>query len=123
MKKQLIEELKEKLEKEKTALEEQLKTFADKDPNLKGDWDSKFPKFNGEFGGAALESAADEVEEYGARLPVEHSMELKLKDINAALEKIKKDNYGKCDGCGKEIDEKRLAVCPEARFCLKCSPR
>lgn len=120
MNKQLLEELKEKLEKEKTALEEQLKTFADKDPNLKGDWDSKFPKFNGEFGGAALESAADEVEEYGARLPVEHSMELKLKDINAALEKIKNKNYGKCEGCGKEIDEKRLMVNPAARFCMKC---
>ena len=57
MNKKLIQELKEKLEKEKTALEGQLKTFADKDPNLKGDWDSKFPKFNGELGGAAPMSA------------------------------------------------------------------
>jgi len=120
MNKNLLKELKDKLEKEKTALEEQLKTFADKDPNLKGDWDSKFPKFNGEFGGAALETAADEVQEYGTRLPVEHSMELKLKDINIALEKIGKGKYGKCEGCGKKIDEKRLMVCPEARFCLKC---
>ncbi len=121
MNRKLLEELKEKLEKDKTALEEQLKTFADKDANLKGDWDSKFPKFNGEFGGAALETAADEVEEYGTRLPVEHSMESKLKDINIALEKITKNNYGKCEKCNKEIDEKRLKVCPEARLCMKCS--
>jgi len=123
MNQKLIQELKAQLEKEKTALEEQLKGFADKDPNLKGDWDSKFPKFNGEFGGAALESAADEVEEYGSRLSVEHSLELKLKDINAALEDIVKGNYGKCGNCGKEIDEKRLAVNPAARFCMKCAPR
>ena len=121
MNKRLIVELKDKLEKEKTALEEQLKTFADKDPNLKGDWDSKFPKFNGEFGGAALESAADEVEEYGCRLSGEHSMELKLRDITIALEKIKGGNYGKCENCKKEIDEKRLMANPAARLCMKCS--
>lgn len=121
MNQKLLKELKEKLEKDRTSLEEQLKTFADKDPNLKGDWDSKFPKFNGEFGGAALESAADEVEEYGSRLSVEHSMESKLKDVNAALDKIEKGGYGKCGNCGKRIDEKRLMVCPEARLCMKCS--
>lgn len=121
MDKKQIQELKEKLEKEKTATEEQLKTFAEKDANLKGDWDSKFPKFNGEFGGAALETAADEVEEYGTRLPVEHSLEIRLKNIGSALEKISKNNYGKCEKCGKEINEERLKVSPEARFCIKCS--
>lgn len=120
MNKKIVEEFKERLGKEKTALEEQLKTFADKDPNTKGDWDSKFPKFNGEFGGAALESAADEVEEYGTRLSAEHSMELKLRDIDTALEKIKKDDYGRCENCGKEIGEKRLMANPAARLCMKC---
>lgn len=123
MNRNLLKELKEKLEKDKTALEEQLKTFAEKDANLKGDWDSKFPKFNGEFGGAALETAADEVEEYGTRLPVEHSMELKLRDINIALEKIVQDNYGKCENCKKGIDEKRLKIYPAARLCIKCSKK
>lgn len=123
MDKKLTQELKEKLEQQKTAVEEQLKTFADKDPNLKGDWDSKFPKFNGEFGGAALESAADEVEEYETRLPVEHSLEIRLQNINSALEKIGGDKYGKCENCGKEIGEDRLRVSPEARFCMNCAPR
>ncbi|MBI2450332.1 MAG: TraR/DksA C4-type zinc finger protein [Candidatus Nealsonbacteria bacterium] len=121
MNKNLVAELKEKLEKEKAAIEEQLKTFADKDPNLKGDWDSKFPKFNGEFGGAALESAADEVEEYEGRLSVEHTLELRLKNIDLALEKIANNKYGKCENCDKDIDEDRLKVSPEARFCMKCS--
>ena len=123
MNKKLLKKLKEKLEKEKTALEKQLKTFATQDPHLKGDWDTKFPKFNGEFGGAALETAADEVEEYTSRLPVEFSLETRLRDINLALEKIEKDKYGKCENCGKEIDEKRLKVYPAARFCLKCQKK
>jgi len=37
-----------------------------------------------------------------------------------ALEKIEKGRYGNCEKCGKEIDEKRLKISPEARFCLNC---
>ena len=85
MDKNTIKELKEKLRKEKAGLEEELKKFADKDQNLSGDWDTKYPKFNG----AGLEDAADEVEAYGNLLPVEHSLEIRLKNIGDALEKIK----------------------------------
>lgn len=107
--------IKEKLEQEKTAIEKQLETFATKDPHLKGDWDSKFPKFDGN-----LEEAADEVEEYGSRLPVEFSLETRLRDINLALEKLAQGKYGKCAKCGEAIEEKRLEVYPAARFCMKC---
>jgi len=127
----LLKELKEKLEKEKTAIEGQLKNFAKKDEKLPEDWDTVFPKYNGgESGGAALEKAADEVEEYSTLLPIEYSLELRLKNIDLALEKIKKaakgeprqrrGKYGICEKCGKEISIARLKVAPEARLCLKC---
>lgn len=121
MNKNVIQELKEKLEREKIATEEQLKKFAKKDEKLAGDWDTVFPKYDGgESGGAALEKAADEVEEYSTLLPIEYSLELRLKNINLALEKIKKGKYGKCEKCQKEISVDRLKASPEARFCLKC---
>jgi len=121
MNQKLLEELKEKLTMEKASIEEQLKRFAKRDEKLKGDWDTIFPKFDGgEAGGAALEKAADEVEEYSTLLSIEHSLELKLKNIDLALEKIEKGQYGRCEKCGKEIAEDRLKVSPEARFCLKC---
>jgi DnaK suppressor protein len=123
MNKKLLQELEEKLKKEKKNLEEELKRFAKKDERLKGDWDTRFPHWDGEAGGAGLEKAADEVEEYEARLPVEYSLELELKNINLALEKIKKGKYGICEKCREKINEKRLKVYPEARFCLKCSPK
>lgn len=106
--------IKEKLEQEKEALEKQLETFANKDPNLKGDWDSRFPKFDGN-----IEEAANEVEEYGSRLPVEFSLEIRLRDINLALEKLEKGKYGKCEECSKDIEKERLEVYPAARFCMK----
>lgn len=116
MDKKIVQELKEILEKEKEILEKELSTFAKKDDNLKGDWQSHFPEFNG----GSLEEAADEVEEYETRLPIEHSFESKLKGVNLALEKIEKGKYGKCEKCGKEIPEERLKVFPGARFCLNC---
>jgi DnaK suppressor protein len=113
--------IKLKLEQEKKEIEERLKKFANKDKNLKDDWDTRFPSFNGkESGNVSLEQAADEVEEYSNLLPVEHSLELKLKNINSALKKIKLKKYGICDKCHKKIEEKRIKAYPEAQHCLKC---
>lgn len=120
MNKKLLQESKKNLENQKTSIEEQLQSFAKKDPNLKDDWDSRFPKDSGGIGGQRLEDAADEVEAYVTRLPIEFSLETRLRDINLALENIKNDKYGKCENCGKKIDEKRLKVFPEARLCMKC---
>jgi len=121
MEKELIKKLKEKLEDSKFSIEKQLETFAKKDDLPKGDWETTYP--NRENGN--MEEEADEVQEYGNMLPVEHSLELKLKDVNSALEKIGAPSgsgtYGICGGCGKEIDEERLHACPEAKTCLKCN--
>jgi len=120
MNKRLLQKLKQKLEYERASIEEELKKFAKKDKKLKGDWDTRFPHWDGETGGAGLEKAADEVEEYSTLLPIEYNLELKLKNIDLALEKIKKGKYGICEKCGKKIAEGRLKIYPEARFCLKC---
>jgi len=124
MDKKIIEELKEKLEREKSITEKALEKFANRDEKVKGDWDTRFPRFDGgESGDAALEKAADEVEEYSTLLPLEYNLETQLKDINSALEKIKKGTYGKCENCGKEIGEERLKIHPAAKFCMSCGKK
>lgn len=120
MNKKLLEELKQNLKKGKEAIEKELQTFAEKDKKLKGDWDTRFPRSNGETSGSSLEKAADDVEEYEALLPVEFSLEKKLQDINSALEKIKKGKYGACESCKKKISPERLRAFPAARTCKKC---
>jgi len=114
--------LKAKLEEQRKTIEEELQRFAKKDEKLKDDWDTKFPKFNSASGGQTPEEEAGEVEEYVSKLPVEYSLENRLRDINLALEKLKAGKYGKCEKCGKRIPGARLDVAPEARFCLKCHP-
>ncbi len=120
MDKKLLGKLKEKLEKSKKIIEAELDNFAKKDKKLKGDWDTKYPKSNGGSGSQALEDAADQVEEYATLLPIEYNLELRLQDVNLALEKIKKAKYGKCEKCEKRIREERLKAYPEARCCSKC---
>ncbi|MEK7540792.1 MAG: TraR/DksA C4-type zinc finger protein [Patescibacteria group bacterium] len=116
MNKELIESLKEKLENQKIALTKELDNFATEDKNLKNNWDAKYP--NRENGN--MEEEADEMQEYDNLLSLEHSLELKLKDVDLALKKITEDKYGICEKCNGKISEERLQVCPEARLCMKC---
>lgn len=116
MNQKTLEELKQKLEKEKGSLEKELKGFAKEDSKPKGDWDTRYPKFDG----GNLESEADEVQEYEKLLSVEYNLETRLRNINLALEKMKKNKYGECEKCKKPIDIKRLKACPEAKLCVKC---
>ena len=44
----------------------------------------------------------------------------KIKAINAALERLKRGEYGICEECEEPISEKRLKAVPWARYCLHC---
>lgn len=121
MNKKLLKELKIKLEKEKELLEKELRSFAEKDKKLKGNWKTKYPYFGEGVSTDRLEEGeADEVEEYSDLLPIEYSLETKLRDVNLALEKIKKHRYGICEKCKRPISVERLKICPEARICAEC---
>lgn len=117
MEQKLLEELKSKLQARKQQLEDELSEFATKDPNLKDDWDTKYPRVPQ----GNLEEAADEVEEYSTKLNVEFSLESQLKDVNSALERIAQGTYGVCEKCHKQITSDRLQVSPEARLCSSCT--
>lgn len=40
--------------------------------------------------------------------------------IDEALIRIEDDEYGLCQNCEKEINPKRLAALPSARYCIDC---
>jgi len=117
MDKKILEQLKEKLENEKSAIEKELGSFATEDQHQKDNWNTRYP--NREMGN--MEEEADEMQEYDNMLSVEHNLELRLKDINLALEKIERGDYGKCENCQKEIGEERLLANPEAKLCMDCN--
>ena len=43
-----------------------------------------------------------------------------IRDIDAALERIDKGEYGVCMQCGEKIDPRRLEVRPFSRYCIEC---
>ena len=46
------------------------------------------------------------------------SLSDQLRDVERALAKIERGDYGKCETCGKDIAEPRLEAMPAARFCI-----
>ena len=44
----------------------------------------------------------------------------KLKQVEAALEKVENGEYGICDQCEKKIPEARLKIIPYTEFCTQC---
>ncbi|MFM9903542.1 MAG: TraR/DksA family transcriptional regulator [Pyrinomonadaceae bacterium] len=53
-------------------------------------------------------------------LAVSENESKQLTLIDEALLRIADDEYGTCQNCEKEIQPKRLAAIPWARYCLEC---
>jgi RNA polymerase-binding transcription factor len=46
-----------------------------------------------------------------------------LHEVDAALERIGKGTYGRCESCGDEIPPERMDARPVARLCFRCKQR
>lgn len=112
------EKFKEKLITEKTRAEEDISLIAKKDEH--GDWEAvpETEIINQEVPDEA--DMAERSEDYEERTIKVNSLEKKLIDINNALDKIEKGEYGICEVCGKKIEEERLDINPSARTCTIC---
>lgn len=110
-----LEELKKKLEVEKTELEENLNRIAKPINAKEGDYETSFESI-----GEDNDDNATEVDQYTQNLSVESSLEKQLQDIIDALEKMETGAYGICENCQKEIPLERLMVNPSAKLCIEC---
>jgi DnaK suppressor protein len=66
----------------------------------------------------ALDSAQDEI---SSQLAEVESRE--LQNIDAALERMKTGEFGKCEGCRTNIPMARLQALPYATCCIECQRR
>ncbi len=109
---------KEKLEKEKKILEEELGSLGRVDEG--GDWEAtpenevSVQEVQDE---ADMAERAEDYEEKSIKLA---SLEARLNDVSQALEEIETDKYGICESCGKEIEEDRMEANPAAHTCKEC---
>lgn len=104
-----IEEMKQQLLTEQKVLTEELSNLTEKnvDPNTQ-EFTAEFPQY-----GHNEEDNAMEVEEYEVRLGTKHEVEVRAKELQAALEQIEKGTYGVTTD-GQLIPEERLRANPAA---------
>lgn len=105
-----LQSLKEQLEKEAGELEAQLGSVS-KSPEMGSDVETDFSE------------EADEAEEFSSNLGLQEVLKTRMQDIEAALEKISKGAYGKCEKCGMDIPLEVLRVNPESRLCKNCKTK
>ena len=51
---------------------------------------------------------------------LEENVEVLVRDIDRALQKIADGTYGKCERCGRDIPEERLEAVLYATLCVTC---
>lgn len=117
--------LRTSLEKEKERLEKELLSFATKDEKMSDNWKTGFPAREALLTSShsSQEEYADLREEFEAELAQEQALELRLKAVNGALDRMTKSAYGKCKTCGNFISEARLTANPAAEHDIEHQPR
>ena len=105
---QELQKLKEQLEKEAGELELKVKSLG-KMTDFGNDTESDFSE------------EADEAEEYSEKIGEREAYKERLADIELALDKMSRNEYGKCEKCASEISLEVLKVNPESRLCKECN--
>lgn len=108
--------IKEKLEKERDLLVEQLKGIGKMNPKT-GDWEA-VPEDLG-YKDSDSNDMADRFEEFESRSSMLTVFEERLTNILNALKAINKESFGKCKVCKKDIEMARLEANPAAHTCKK----
>lgn len=61
-----------------------------------------------------------EVYSLGMNQNLKKNEKYQLREIDEAMQKLEKGNFGICEFCGQDIQRERLEVRPQARLCIKC---
>ncbi len=67
--------------------------------------------------------AAQVSEQRDVRFATHERLARRITQLTAALERLDRDDYGRCTICGQEIHAERLIAIPEAATCVACQQR
>ena len=113
--KRFIQSRKTQLLQEKKNLEKELKQVAKKSGHEKSGYTPRYIDI-----GNKSDENIQEVATFSSTVSIEKNIETLLKEVNKALNKIEKNNYGVCEKCEKQISQKRLEAFPTAELCIEC---
>ena len=112
-------QFKDFLLKEQDRLVEAMATMGQLSGIVPGDWE-----VHKDVSGAVEREPnmlASQYEEESTNEGVLETLEERLNEVTGALSRIENDTYGKCDKCGKEIEEEKLLANPAATTCMTCA--
>lgn len=115
--KETIEKIKQELLEKKKQILMEMKSISGDSGEVKKH-KVKFPDF-----GNKNDESAQEIDQYSTNLATEKVLESTLRDIESALQRIEKGNYGICKYCKKEIGKKRMLARPVASACVECKTK
>ncbi len=108
------EKIKDKLEKERDTLLEELRDMGKLNPET-DEWEATPEELD--FPESDQNDMADRFEDFEARSSMIKILEPRLNNILKALKGLNKESFGKCEVCKKDIEMKRLEINPAARTC------
>lgn len=110
------EPFRKKLEAEKEKLERELGSIGRRNPVVPGDWEPAPSETGME---ADLADQADVTMSRESNAAILADLEARYDTVLSALARIGERAYGKCEVCGKPIEEARLAADPAAVTCVE----
>jgi len=119
MTKEELQKLDDDLAKEEKLLVNQLNVIANIDPSSKTSFTTRVPNYDD--GDHDEDDYAHEAADFERNSAIERELEGRLREIRKTREKIKTDDYGKCDNCSLRIEDGRLKVLPIANLCMSCA--
>ena len=115
-----LEEIKKRLENEKSELLEEIKKIAVLNKN------GRFEAVETRSDNSDVPDQADlasEQTEFSNNQVILVELENRLDNVDKALVRIQTGIYGICTSCGKDISEKRLQANYAASRCIKCEEK
>jgi RNA polymerase-binding transcription factor DksA len=108
--------IKEKLEKEKTLLIEEMKDMGKLNPET-NEWEATLEEMG--YIETDQNDMADRFEDFESKSSMMEILESKLKKVLHALRGISRESFGKCEVCKKDIELARMEANPAAQTCKK----
>lgn len=108
---------KDKLLKEKTLLEEEMKTVGRNNTAHPEEWEATVD--DAEIDTADDNEVADKLGELEEHQAILRQLSPQSQNVDKALEKIEKGTYGICEVCEEAIEHNRLEAVPSASSCIK----
>lgn len=111
-----VDEIRTRLERERDRLRSDIATQASRLPETDGS------PTESRYGNHVADEASDIFEDEKA-IALQSHLTGVLNEVEHALRKIARGEYGRCEECGTEIPAERLEAMPFARHCISCRGR